>query len=123
PHQGMRQMFKMMNFARLGVAAQGLGPMGGAYQAALGYARDRKQGPSIRDWKDPSAPRVAIVEHPNIRRDLLWMKAMVEGMRVLVLKIAHHQDRADVLSGKDDDSAQYHQGQVDLLTPLAKSYG
>ncbi|MCA9582155.1 MAG: acyl-CoA dehydrogenase [Myxococcales bacterium] len=122
PHQGIKQMFKMMNFARLGVAIQGLGLMAAAYQSALDYAKDRKQGPSVHDWKDPEAPRVSIIQHPNIRRDLLWMKAIVEGTRALVYKIAYHEDRVAQNAGRDDELAAYHQGQVDLLTPLAKAY-
>ena len=121
-HQGMRQMFKMMNFARIGVGIQGLAVASSAYLNALEYARDRKQGSSIKDWKDAEAPRVPIIEHPNVRRDLLEMKAKVEGMRALITKLAVHQDRMKAIGGKDDESAAYHKGQVDLLTPIVKSY-
>ena len=121
-HQGMRQMFKMMNFARIGVGIQGLAVAGGAYLAALEYARDRKQGSSVDNWKDPSAPRVSILEHADVRRMLLEMKAKVEGIRALIVKLTMHQDRAKALSGKDDDGAAYHKGQVELLTPIVKSY-
>ena len=121
-HQGMRQMFKMMNFARIGVGIQGLAVASSAYLNALEYARDRKQGSSIKDWKDPEAPRVPIIEHPNVRRDLLEMKAKVEGMRALITKLAVHQDRRKAIGGKDDESSAYHKGQVDLLTPIVKAY-
>ncbi|MFW6049721.1 MAG: acyl-CoA dehydrogenase [Myxococcota bacterium] len=122
-HQGIRQMFRMMNFARIGVGIQGLSVASAAYLNALEYAQERKQGPSVKDWKDPEAEKVFIIEHPNIRRMLLDMKARVEGIRALITKLTVHQDRAVVLAGKDDDEAAYHQGQIDLLTPLVKAYG
>lgn len=121
-HQGMRQMFKLMNFARIGVGIQGLAVASSAYFNALEYARDRKQGSSIKEWKNAEAPRVAIIEHPNVRRDLLEMKSKVEGMRALITKLAVHQDRLRAVEGKDDASVAYHQGQIDLLTPLVKAY-
>lgn len=120
--QGIKQMFKMMNYARIGVGLQGLGIASAAYFSALEYAKERKQGASAAAWKDPDAPRVAIIEHPNVRRMLLWMKAHVEGIRALIVKSAMHLDRAAALAGKDDEAALYHQGQVELLTPLIKSY-
>ncbi len=120
--QGMKQMFKMMNIARIGVGIQGLGVAGAAYMSALEYARERKQGPSITAWKDPDAPKVPIIEHPDIRRMLLDMKAKVEGIRALAVKLAMHSDRERVTRGVDDSAADYHQGQVDLLVPLLKSY-
>ncbi len=121
-HQGMRQMFTMMNYARIGVGIQGLAVASGAYLNALDYAKERKQGSSVENWKDPSAPRVAIIEHPDVRRMLLDMKARVEGIRALIVKLTMHSDRATALAGKDDDSAAYHKGQVELLTPLVKAY-
>lgn len=121
-HQGMRQMFKMMNFARIGVGIQGLSVASSAYLNALEYARDRKQGSSISDWKNPEAPRVTIIDHPNIRRDLLEMKAKVEGIRALITKLAVHEDRLKSTEGKDDATTAYHKGQINLLTPLVKAY-
>ena len=120
---GMPQMFKMMNGARIAVGLQGLAVMSSAYLNALAYAKDRKQGPNYQNFKDPKAPRVAIIEHPDIRRTLLDLKSHVEGLRALVVKLASHQDQAKQLAGKDDERAQYHRGQVELLTPLVKSYG
>ncbi len=122
PHQGMPQMFKMMNGARIAVGIQGLGVAGAAYLNALEYARERKQGAHVKAMKDPNAERALILEHPNVRRDLLDMKARVEGIRALIAKLSYHQDNVRVLSGKDDDAVAYHQGQVNLLTPLVKAY-
>jgi alkylation response protein AidB-like acyl-CoA dehydrogenase len=121
-NQGMPQMFKMMNGARIAVGIQGLAVTSSAYLNALDYAKDRKQGASFTQWKDPSAPRVPIIQHPDVRRMLLELKAHVEGIRALVVKLAAHRDHGHVLAGRDDDKAAYHLGQVDLLTPLVKGY-
>ena len=122
-NQGMPQMFRMMNGARISVGVQGIAVASAAYLAALDYAKDRKQGSYVKSWKDPNAPRVRIIEHPDIRRMLLDMKARVEGIRALAIKLTTHIDRARALAGKDDAAALYHQGQVDLLVPLVKAYG
>ncbi|HEX4477760.1 MAG TPA: acyl-CoA dehydrogenase [Polyangiaceae bacterium] len=121
-HQGIRQMFLLMNFARIGVGVQGLSVASTAFLNALEYARDRKQGTSIENFKDPEAERVAIIKHADVRRMLLDMKARVEGIRALIFKTAQHYDRADAKRGKDDDGALYDLGQVELLTPLVKAY-
>ncbi len=122
-NQGMPQMFRMMNGARISVGVQGVAVASTAYLNALDYAKDRKQGPNYTQWKDPTAPRVAIIRHPDVRRMLLDMKARVEGIRALIVKLARHQDAVTVFQGKDDQKAAYHQGQVDLLVPLVKAYG
>lgn len=121
-NQGMPQMFRMMNGARIAVGIQGLAVTSSAYLNALEYAKDRKQGAPFKQWKDPSVPRVPIIEHPDVRRMLLEIKAHVEGIRALVVKLAAHRDHWHVLAGRDDDKAAYHLGQVDLLTPLVKGY-
>jgi len=118
----MSQMFRMMNGARIAVGIQGLATAAAAYQNAVDYARDRKQGPNYTHWKDPTVPRVAILEHPDVRRMLLDLKSHTEGIRALIVKLAWHGDQARALAGKDDEKATYHRGQVDLLTPLVKSF-
>jgi alkylation response protein AidB-like acyl-CoA dehydrogenase len=122
-NQGMPQMFKMMNTARISVGVQGVAVASSAYLNALEYAKERKQGASITHWKDATAPRVPIIEHADVRRMLLHMKATVEGIRALALKLTMHQDQVYVFAGKDEAKAAYHQGQVDLLVPLVKAYG
>jgi hypothetical protein len=124
-NRGMPQMFHLMNYARIGVGLQGLALASSAYLNALEYARDRKQGSSIRQWKDATAPRVPIIEHADVRRMLLDMKARVEGIRALAVKLTMHLDRARALeqAGGDQELVEYHQGQVDLLVPLLKAYG
>jgi alkylation response protein AidB-like acyl-CoA dehydrogenase len=121
-NEGIKQMFVMMNRARLAVGIQGLGVASQAFLSALSYAKDRKQGPSIEHFKDANAPKVAIINHPDIKRSLLEMKARVEGIRALLVRIGSHEDRASVASGKDDDLAIHHRGLIELLTPIAKAY-
>jgi alkylation response protein AidB-like acyl-CoA dehydrogenase len=119
---GMSQMFRMMNGARIAVAVQGLGVLSTAYLNALAYAKERKQGANFKFWKDPTKPRVPIIEHPDVRRMLLEMKANTEGIRALLVKLTTHVDRSRQLAGVDDEKANYHRGQVELLTPIVKSY-
>lgn len=123
--RGMSQMFHMMNSARIGVGIQGISLASAAYLSALEYAKERRQGSSIKQWKDATAPRVAIIEHPDVRRMLLDMKARVEGIRALAIKLTMHVDhvRAMKAQGNNDQALiDYHQGQVDLLVPLLKAY-
>lgn len=123
--RGIAQMFHLMNYARIGVGIQGLAVASSAYLNALEYALDRRQGSSIKQWKDPTAPRVAIIDHPDVRRMLLDMKSRTEGIRALAVKLTMHLDRANQLDETGGDKAQidYHNGQVDLLVPLLKAYG
>ncbi len=122
-NQGMSQMFRMMNGARIAVGVQGISVASSAFLNALEYAKERKQGASIEHWKDATAPRARIIEHADIRRMLLDMKARVEGIRALAIKLTRHQDAVRAFTGKDEPVAAYHQGQVDLLVPLVKAYG
>ena len=122
-NQGMPQMFKLMNSARIAVGVQGLSVASSAYLNAVEYARERKQGANMLHWKDATAPRVSILEHADVRRMLLDMKARVEGTRALAVKLAHHTDCAMAPHGDGDQKHLYHQGQVDLLVPLVKAYG
>ncbi|HLL24878.1 MAG TPA: acyl-CoA dehydrogenase, partial [Kofleriaceae bacterium] len=123
-NKGMSQMFHLMNYARIGVGIQGLSLASSAYLNALDYAKDRKQGSSIKQWKDATAPRVPIIEHPDVKRMLLDMKSRTEGLRALAVKLTMHVDRMNALSktGGDAKQIEYHQGQVDLLVPLIKAY-
>ncbi|MDP3278701.1 MAG: acyl-CoA dehydrogenase [Deltaproteobacteria bacterium] len=120
-NQGISQMFRLMNSARIAVGIQSVALASSAYLNALDYAKDRRQGAHITSWKDPTAPRVAIIEHPDVRRMLLDMKARVEGIRTLVVKLALHHDRSVLET--DEDKKAYHLGQIDLLVPLVKAYG
>ena len=114
---GMRYMFTMMNNARLGVGVEGLGLGERSYQQALAYARERKQGYA------PGAARgekSAIIEHPDVRRQLLTMKAYTESMRALCYKVAEQIDVGR--HGPDEATRTAAQEMADLLIPLTKSY-
>jgi alkylation response protein AidB-like acyl-CoA dehydrogenase len=119
-HVGIQQMFKLMNNARIAVGIQGLGIMGTAYLNTLAYARERLQGAAMERWKDATAPRVPIIRHAEIRRSLLEMKSRVEGIRALIVKLASHVDRSRATD--DEEKKTYHQGQIELLTPVVKAY-
>ena len=113
--QGITYMFQMMNEARMMVGQQALGTAGTAYLNALQYTQERIQGVHITQMKNPDAPRVAIVEHPDIRRMLLMMKAFTEGMRALLYTTAFFADLSEC-SEDEAERIKYH-GLVELLTP------
>jgi alkylation response protein AidB-like acyl-CoA dehydrogenase len=116
--QGMRGMFTMMNNARLSVGTQGLGLCEAAYQAALDYAKVRLQGRAVGASAGTSSP---IIEHPDVRRMLLTMKAYTEAARALCyynarqVDLAHHHADADARTAAAELGA--------LLTPLSKAWG
>jgi hypothetical protein len=109
-----------MNEARLGVGFQAFNYASTAYLYALNYARERIQGRDLAAGKDPNAPQVAIITHPDIRRILLGMKAFVDGMRSFVYYVGQCLERED-LAGSEEEKA-YYTGFADLLTPLVKAY-
>ena len=119
-NQGMKIMFHMMNEARLDVGFQGFAHATAAYLYALNYARQRLQGKDLASGKDPDAPQVPIICHPDVRRMLLWMKAYIDGMRSFLYYVALAFDRKNTAA--DPSQAEYWQGLIDLLTPVVKSY-
>jgi butyryl-CoA dehydrogenase len=119
PHDGMRQMFHMMNEARIAVGAGAVSLSLAAYEYALQYAKDRPQGRLPSD-KNPLSPQVAIVEHPDVRRMLLEQKAIAEGGLALVLYCAHLVDVA--ASSADETERRNAELLVDVLTPVAKTW-
>jgi alkylation response protein AidB-like acyl-CoA dehydrogenase len=120
-NKGMRLMFHMMNEARVYVGMQGLGLAAASYEKAVRYANERLQGPSVKNFKDPAAPKTAIVNHPDVKRMLMDMKAAVDGMRSLFLWVAYQQD---IARSTDDEDVKFKAtGIVELLTPIVKSFG
>ncbi|GMV38639.1 MAG: acyl-CoA dehydrogenase [Myxococcales bacterium] len=118
---GMRQMFQMMNEARMSVGIEGVALGNAAYQHALTYARDRVQGGDVTRRKPG---RVAIIEHPDVRRMLLWQKAHGEGIRALGLFTALCIDREEVAAAEGNEAeAQRWHGMLEVLTPVIKAYG
>lgn len=118
--QGMKIMFLMMNEARLAVGMQGLSSASIAYLHALQYAKERLQGSSLLDLNNPGAPRVSIIQHPDVRRMLIWMKSHVEGMRALVYFIGYCFDMSRTESSEEEKGEW--SGLVELLTPLCKAF-
>ena len=114
---GMRCMFTMMNDARLHVGLEGLGLTVRAYQQALDYAKERKQGRALGAAKGESSP---IVEHPDVRRMLMTMKSNIEAMRALILDTSAATDRSEHAANEEDKLAA--SGRAALLTPVAKAW-
>jgi alkylation response protein AidB-like acyl-CoA dehydrogenase len=120
-HKGMRAMFAMMNTARLGVGVQGLGLSEAAYQGALQYARERLQGRGLKGAVAPDKPADPLLVHPDVRKNLLTMKSLTEGMRALVMWVAIAQDKSE--KAETDAERQRHDDLVQLLTPVIKAFG
>ncbi len=114
---GMRCMFTMMNDARLHVGLEGLGLSVRAYQQALDYAQERRQGRAIGGQKDQPSP---IIEHPDVRRMLMTMKANIEAMRALILDTSAAGDRSD--HAIDEETGVAAANRAALLTPIAKAW-
>ncbi len=119
-NKGMRAMFHMMNEARLGVGIQGFALASAAFMYAMNYARERRQGRHLLAMKDPAAEPVPIIQHPDVRRMLLWMKAHVEGMRSFIYYVGQCFDRQFV--EKDPEVKEVYGGLTELLTPIVKAY-
>jgi len=119
-NKGMRAMFLMMNEARLLVGLQAFACASPSYMNAVNYARERVQGKNLASFGDKDAPSVPIIQHPDVRRQLLTMKAYVEGMRSLLYYVANLDDLIDITDDADV-KAKYH-GMVDVLIPIAKGY-
>jgi alkylation response protein AidB-like acyl-CoA dehydrogenase len=117
PHSGMAKMFQMMNEMRLGTGTQALGIAASAYDTAREYAKERIQGPP---FTNRHAPRVPIIQHEDVRRMLMNLKAGTEAMRAFILKLFYLMD----VSEHDPDKKVREQAlrRVDLFTPLVKSY-
>ncbi len=118
PHKGLSYMFQMMNEARIDVGMGAAAIASAAYYAALEYAKERPQGRRLTA-KDPTLPPVPIIEHPDIKRMLLFQRAMVEGSLSLILQCCKYADMARVSDGEEKECYDLL---LDLLTPVAKSY-
>ena len=116
--EGMRIMFLMMNEARMEVGMQALGHSTAALEHAIAYAKDRIQSTPVWEMKNPDAKAVPIIQHPDVRRDLLWMKAFTEGIRALNYFTAYCLDMSRAYPAEKD---KWH-GLVELLTPICKAY-
>ncbi|GAA1911555.1 acyl-CoA dehydrogenase [Streptantibioticus ferralitis] len=121
-HDGIRQMFKIIEFARMMVGTKAIATLSTGYLNALEYAKERVQGADLAQFMDKSAPRVSITNHPDVRRSLMTQKAYAEGMRALVLYTATVQDEILVKEAAGEDASAAHRLN-DLLLPIVKGYG
>jgi hypothetical protein len=118
--KGLALMFQMMNELRLATGAQGVGQAAAAYQIALSFAKERVQGLSYKRRKGDPAVQVQIIDHPDIRRNLLFMKSVVEGCRRLILQTALFIDLSKVSASGEE--REYYEDLVEILTPVCKAY-
>jgi alkylation response protein AidB-like acyl-CoA dehydrogenase len=121
-HDGIRQMFVIIEFARMMVGTKAIATLSAGYLTALDFAKTRVQGADLTQFADKTAPRVTIIHHPDVRRLLMLQKAYVEGMRALVLYTATFQDAAQAAEaeGSSDELAS---ALNDLLLPVVKGVG
>jgi alkylation response protein AidB-like acyl-CoA dehydrogenase len=116
-HDGIRQMFRVIEYARMMIGAKAMGTLSTGYLNALDYAKERRQGRDLVEAGEKDAGRVPIVRHPDVRRMLMTQKAHAEGLRALVMYTAWVQDRARM----DPDDPSW-EGRNGLLLPLVKGY-
>ena len=121
-HNGIAQMFKIIEYARMMVGTKAIATLSTGYLNALEYAKTRVQGADLTQMTDKTASRVTILHHPDVRRALMTQKSYAEGLRALYLYTAAHQDAAAaaVVSGADPELAERVN---DLLLPIVKGVG
>jgi alkylation response protein AidB-like acyl-CoA dehydrogenase len=121
-HEGIAQMFKIIEHARMLVGTKAIATLSTGYLNALEYAKTRVQGADLTQAADKTAPRVTITHHPDVRRSLMTQKSFAEGLRALILFTASIQDRVDIAraTGVPDAAAVRLN---DLLLPIVKGYG
>jgi len=123
-HDGIRQMFLIIEYARMMVGTKAIATLSTGYLNALEYAKNRVQGADLLQMTDKTAPRVTIIRHPDVRRSLMLQKAYAEGMRALVLYTASWQDRMKTAAAAGDEEAAKTADRVnDLLLPVVKGVG
>jgi alkylation response protein AidB-like acyl-CoA dehydrogenase len=118
PHKGLSYMFQMMNEARIGVGMQATAITSAAYYASLEYAKERSQGRQPTS-KDPALPQIPIIEHADVRRMLLFQRAVSEGALTVILQCCTY---TDLLRTDNPEQKERYALLLDLLTPIAKSY-
>ncbi|SFD93857.1 acyl-CoA dehydrogenase [Spirosoma endophyticum] len=119
PHQGLPYMFQMMNEARIGVGMTAAAIATAAYYAALQYAKERPQSRRLNEKNHLYAPQTSIINHPDVRRMLLFQKSVTEGSLSLLIEAARLYDISEVAEGEEKENAFLL---LDILMPVAKSY-
>jgi alkylation response protein AidB-like acyl-CoA dehydrogenase len=129
-HDGIAQMFRVIEHARMMVGTKSIATLSAGYMQALEFAKQRVQGADLTQQADKTAPRVTITHHPDVRRSLMLQKAYAEGLRALILYTATQQDAVEVAqlaAGSEqlpeDSPAQLARRVNDLLLPVVKALG
>lgn len=123
-HQGIRQMFMIIEYARMMVGTKAIATLSTGYLNALEYAKNRVQGADLVQNTDKAAPRVTITHHPDVRRSLMLQKSYAEGLRALVIYTATWQDKVAIAEAAGDTEGAKAASRVnDLLLPLVKGVG
>ncbi|WP_281965278.1 acyl-CoA dehydrogenase [Serinicoccus marinus] len=127
-HDGIAQMFRIIEYARMLVGTKAIATLSAGYQAALAYAKERVQGADLTQMADKTAPRVTITHHPDVRRSLLLQKSYSEGLRALMLYTASVQDQVHAAQDQGEDTGDGPDVGLaarvnDLLLPLVKGCG
>jgi alkylation response protein AidB-like acyl-CoA dehydrogenase len=127
-HEGIKQMFLVIEYARMMVGTKAMSTLSTGYLNALDYAKVRVQGADLTQAADKTAPKTEIINHPDVRRMLMEQKAHAEGMRALVMFAGWTQDQAQLAAAKDTGDGADHEehdrwiAREDLLLPLVKGY-
>ncbi|MHB1166301.1 MAG: acyl-CoA dehydrogenase [Candidatus Nanopelagicales bacterium] len=123
-HDGIAQMFKVIEYARMMVGTKAIATLSTGYLNALDYAKTRVQGADLTEMTDKSAPRVTITHHPDVRRSLMLLKSYSEGLRALVAYTAYWQDLIELgRAGNSDIDLDTAERVNDLLLPIVKGVG
>jgi alkylation response protein AidB-like acyl-CoA dehydrogenase len=123
-HDGIRQMFMIIEYARMMVGTKAIATLSSGYRNALAYAKERMQGADLLQMADKTAPRVPITRHPDVRRSLMLQKSYAEGLRALVCYTASWQDKINIAEATGDEkTAKLAKRVNDLLLPLVKGVG
>ena len=121
-HDGINQMFRVIENARMFVGAKAIATLSTGYLNALDYAKERVQGADLTQASDKTAPRVTITHHPDVRRSLMTQKAFAEGLRSLMIYCSTWQDDVMIKTAAGED-ASLSEAVNDLLLPLVKGFG
>jgi alkylation response protein AidB-like acyl-CoA dehydrogenase len=121
-HDGIRQMFRVIEHARMAVGMKSMATLSTGYLNALEYTKERVQGPDLARANEKDSPRVRIITHPDVRRMLMSQKAHAEGMRALAFYTAVIQDKVELLGGHESKEARAMDRRNDFLLPLVKGY-
>ena len=123
-HNGIAQMFKVIEYARMMVGTKAIAALSTGYLNALDYAKSRVQGADLTEMTDKTAPRVTITKHPDVRRSLMLQKSYAEGLRALIAYTAYWQDIIEMgRSGDADIDVEAAERMNDLLLPIVKGVG